>query len=220
MAGACALFDADGRLTSANARFDQLLPRHHLGRGPEATLDGVLAGIGERGGPGRGFGYLDTPEEPAWWLPAGDATERSRDWQTPEGLWFRVHVRRLPSGWLLDAAEITDFKRQEKDLAEARGRLQTVLDHMTDGVMMWDEDLRVVFANNGAIRVGEFPEGAVYPGASVVDLVRLRERRGDYGSLPESEAELERRVAARVAMLTRPAAPATSAPPRSAAGWR
>jgi signal transduction histidine kinase/DNA-binding NarL/FixJ family response regulator len=70
--------------------------------------------------------------------------------------------------------------------------------------MMWDDELRIVFANNGAIRVGEFPEGSVYPGASVVDLIRLRERRGEYGSKPDSEAELERRVAARLAMLTQP----------------
>jgi signal transduction histidine kinase/DNA-binding NarL/FixJ family response regulator len=204
MAGACALFGADARLISANQRFDGLLPADHPARRPGAALHDLLAAIGRRAGPGRGFGYLDSPDDPAWWLPPGEATERSRDWATPEGLWFRVHLRRLSAGWLLDAAEITDFKRQEKDLAEARGRLQTVLDHMTDGVMMWDDDLRVSFANNGAIRVGEFPEGSVYPGASVVDLIRLRERRGDYGSKPDTEAELERRVVERTAMLTRP----------------
>ena len=61
-------------------------------------------------------------------------------------------LRRLPHGWLLNATEVTDFKRQESDLAESRQRLQTVLDHMTDGVLMWDDDFRIVFGNNGAMR--------------------------------------------------------------------
>ncbi|WP_372619015.1 PAS-domain containing protein [Falsiroseomonas sp.] len=204
LAGPFALFDADGRLVSANPRLAQLLPQGDPALGPDGGLDAVLAAIGRRSASANPFSYLDPPEDPAFWLPAAGTLERQRDWRTAEGLWFRIQLRRMPHGWLLSASEITDFKRQETDLAASRQQLQTVLDHMTDGVLMWDDAMRIVFANNGASRVGEFPEGTLHPGASVIELIRMRERRGDYGPPPETEAELEARVAARAALLNRP----------------
>ncbi|MGG5819755.1 PAS-domain containing protein [Falsiroseomonas sp. HW251] len=200
--GPFALFAADGRLVSANAGLDALIPPGDAARGPGATLDRVLAAIGARGATSNPGGWLDAPEDPASWLPLPGAAERLRDWRTEDGRWFRVALRRMPSGFVLSATDVTDFKRQESDLAEARARLQTVLDHMTDGVLMWDERLRITFANNGAMRIGDFPEGSLYHGADVVELIRMRERRGDYGPPPETEEELERRVAERKRLLT------------------
>jgi signal transduction histidine kinase/ActR/RegA family two-component response regulator/HPt (histidine-containing phosphotransfer) domain-containing protein len=204
LAGPFALFDTDDRLLTANARLGQLLPPDDPAHRPGARLREVVAAIGRRGAAANPFSYLDPPEEPAFWLPPDGATERQHDWRTAEGLWFRVLLRRMPGGWLLTAQDITDFKRQETDLAASRRQLQTVLDHMPDGVLMWDDQMRIVFANNGAVRVGEFPEGTLHPGASVVELIRMRERRGDYGPPPETAAELEERVAARAALLNRP----------------
>jgi signal transduction histidine kinase/CheY-like chemotaxis protein/HPt (histidine-containing phosphotransfer) domain-containing protein len=216
--GPFALFDLAGRLVSANPALGLLLGAEAAPQAGEASLQAVLAAIGRDGAMASGAFYLDTPEEPTFWLPQAGMTERVRDWRTGTGRWFRVLLRRMSQGTLLSAAEITDFKQQEKDLAEARQRLQRVLDAMTDGVVMWDAELRVVFANNGALRIGEFPEGSLYPGASVVELIRLRERRGDYGRPPENEAELEQRVAARTALLTDPAG-TTYIRPTWAGGW-
>jgi signal transduction histidine kinase/DNA-binding NarL/FixJ family response regulator len=205
LGGPFALFAADGRLVSANRRFGALLPPDDPALAGSPCLDGVLAAIGRRGAAANGFGYYEPPEDPASWLPLDGADHRSRDWRTEDGRWFRLTIRRLDRGWSLTGFEVTDFKRQESDLAEARTQLQTVLDHMTDGVLLWDEKLRITFANNGAVTVGEFPEGSLYHGASVVELIRMRERRGDYGPPPATEAELEQRVAARAALLTQPA---------------
>ncbi|WP_158287834.1 PAS domain-containing hybrid sensor histidine kinase/response regulator [Falsiroseomonas bella] len=204
LAGPFALFAADGRMVSANARLDSLLPPSDAARGPAATLHGLLAAIGQRGGGVSAFGYVESPEDPAWWLPPDGQEERSRDWCTPEGRWFRVHLRRLEGGWLLNAAEVTDFKRHEKDLAEARQRLQTALDHMTDGVLMWDDEFRLVVASNGTASVAGLPTAMLHPGVSVLDLIRLQESRGDFGTPPATEAELAERVAQRAALLTRP----------------
>jgi signal transduction histidine kinase/HPt (histidine-containing phosphotransfer) domain-containing protein/ActR/RegA family two-component response regulator len=202
LAGPFALFAADGGLVSANRQLGCLLPPGHPALGAGATLDGLLAAIGRHGAaanPGT-----ERPEDPAAWLPAGEAGERSRDWLTPEGRWFRVHLRRMARGTVLAAAEVTDLKRQESDLAEARERLQTVLDHMTDGVVMWDADFRLLFSNKETLRIGEFPPEMAHAGVNVLEVMRLQERRGEFGPPPETGEELERRVRQRAALLSRP----------------
>jgi signal transduction histidine kinase/DNA-binding NarL/FixJ family response regulator len=199
LAGPFAIFAADGRLVSANAQLGQLLPPGDPALGPGTTLAGLLAAIGRQGQDAEGSQATAIED----WLPPPGAEERLRDWRTGCGRWFRIHLRRMARGMLLTAAEVTDLKRQEAELAAAQARLQAVLDHMTDGVLTWDADLRISFANNGAARIGEFPEGTLFPGADMVDLIRMRERRGDYGPPPATEAELEERTAARKELLTR-----------------
>jgi PAS domain-containing protein len=203
LAGPFALFDADGRLVSANRQLGLLVPLGDPALAQGAELMGVLAAIGRHGTAANAFGYLDLPDEPAYWMPIGEAPERARDWRTPDGRWFRVHLRRMERGWVLTASEVTDFKRQEKDLAEARRRLQTVLDHMTDGVLLWDEEFRIVVANSGTARLAGFPSHMLHPGASMLELIRRQESGGEFGPPPATEAELEERVAARAAWLTR-----------------
>jgi signal transduction histidine kinase/DNA-binding response OmpR family regulator len=187
LAGPYALFAADGRLIEANRQLADLLAP---GSPPPATLPATLAAFGEA--------------DPAGWLPGAEEAERRRDWQTPCGRWFRIHLRRLSAGMLLTAAEITDFKRQERDLADARQQLQTVLDHMTDGVVMWDRDFKVLFFNPETLRVGEFPPEMAYPGVNVLDIMRLQDRRGEFGPPPANDEELEARVRGRAALLSRP----------------
>ncbi len=202
--GPFALFDAEGRLVTANRQIGLLLSPDHPALGRGATLIGVLTAIGASASAANAGSYLETPEEPAYWLPIGDSTERARDWLTEQGRWFRIRLGRMERGWVLTAAEITDFKRQEKDLAEARHRLQTVLDHMTDGVVMWDADFRVQFFNKETLRVGEFPPEMAYPGVSVLEIMRHQDLRGEFGPPPRDEAELEMRVQQRAALLSRP----------------
>jgi signal transduction histidine kinase/DNA-binding NarL/FixJ family response regulator len=201
LAGPFALFAADGRLASANRQMARLLPLADLSLAPGATLEHVLAAIGRHG---AGCNAVEAPDAPATWLPEPGSGERARDWRTPDGSWFRVHLRRMASGTVLTAAEVTDLKRQESELAEARERLQTVLDHVTDGIVMWDRDFTLLFYNKETVRVGEFPEELAYPGANVLDVMRLQDRRGEFGPPPKTEEELETRVRQRAALLARP----------------
>jgi signal transduction histidine kinase/DNA-binding response OmpR family regulator len=201
LAGPFAVFDSEGRLASANRQVALLLGGDAAAIAPGMGLPELLAAIGRLGAaanPG-----IAAPEDPATWLPAGTA-EHATDWLTAEGRWFRIHLRRMPRGVVLTAAEVTDFKRQEEELSTARDRLQTVLDHMTDGVVMWDSDFNVQFFNKETVRVGEFPPETAYPGVSVLEVMRLQDRRGEFGPPPKDEAELEQRVQARAALLSRP----------------
>jgi signal transduction histidine kinase/DNA-binding response OmpR family regulator len=202
LAGPFALFAADGGLASANRQMTSLLPEDHAALRAGARIEELVAAMGRHAAAWNAA--VAAPDDPATWLPPPGETERATTWLTPQGRWFRVHLRRMPRGVVLTAADITDLKRQEQELETARHRLQTVLDHMTDGVVMWDPDFKVVFYNKETLRVGEFPPDMAYPGVSVLDIMRLQDRRGEFGPPPKDEAELEARVQARAALLSRP----------------
>jgi signal transduction histidine kinase/ActR/RegA family two-component response regulator/HPt (histidine-containing phosphotransfer) domain-containing protein len=202
LAGPFALFAADGRLVTANRDLTRLLPANDPALGAEASLGGLLAAIGRAGAkvnPG-----IAAPDDPATWLPAPGEAERSVAWRTASGSWFRVHLRRMAHGMVLTAADVTDLKRQEEDLSAARTTLETVFDHMTDGVVMWDAEMKLQFFNKETLRVGEFPQHMAFKGASVLDVMRYQDRRGEFGPPPRDAAELEARVAQRAALLNRP----------------
>lgn len=201
LAGPFALFTADGRLVSANDALRRLLPDFSSNEIPE-TLDTLLAGIGHAGAALNPA--IESACDPAAWLPEQGQAERCRDWLTAEGAWFRIHLRRMAHGFVMSAAEITDFKRQEAELSAAQTVLQTVFDHMTDGVVMWDSDMRLQFWNRETLRVGEFPLHMAYKGVNVLDVMRYQEQRGEFGPPAQDAAELESRIGQRAALLCRP----------------
>jgi|GEM_PF-505611 len=98
-----------------------------------------------------------------------------------------------------DAAE-----RARAEAAAARGEIdrtrqimQTVLDNMSDGVMLFDKDMRWQFVNRQLMDFQRFTPDVAGPGVSAYDILRFQTRRGDFGAIPEAEveAEAQRRVA-------------------------
>ncbi|MBX9700462.1 MAG: PAS-domain containing protein, partial [Acetobacteraceae bacterium] len=124
---------------------------------------------------------------------------------TRTGDQVEVTRTRLPDGGMLNSYRIvTRLKARERELQAARAVQNTVLETMTDGVVLWDADFRVVFANSAAERLGEFPAVFAKPGTEVIEVMRFQDRRGDFGPVPADDAELEARVQARAALLRRP----------------
>ncbi len=202
LVGPFAVFAADGRMVSANAELSRLLPANDPALSGIVTLHGLLAAIG-RASALSNTGIV-SPEDPATWLPADGEAEHSLAWRTVSGAWFRVHLRRMARGMVLTAADITGLKQQEEELSTARSTLQTVFDHMTDGVVMWDKDMILQFFNKETLRVGEFPLHMAYKGVSVLDVMRYQDERGEFGPAPGTREELEQRVQQRAALLNRP----------------
>ncbi|MGX9965769.1 PAS-domain containing protein [Roseomonas sp. F4] len=202
LAGPFALFAADGRLVSANACLPWLLPEEGPDSTPPDRLDDLLTAIGRAGAALNPA--IAAAENPATWLPPGLGDGRNLDWLTPRGQWFRIHLRRLSHGLVLTATDISDVKRREAEFAAAETVLQTAFDHITDGVVMWDADMRLQFWNRETLRVGDFPDHLAYKGVNILDVMRYQDQRGEFGAPPGNEAELEERVARRAALLNRP----------------
>ncbi len=109
-----------------------------------------------------------------------------------DGRWVDVHWLPLPSGRMLAIhRDITALKEREEEVLKARTLMGTVLDNMTDGVMLYDPAGACVYANKSFYRVQEStPERIERLKTFPAMMDALRER----GSIDETfrEAALER----------------------------
>jgi signal transduction histidine kinase/HAMP domain-containing protein len=91
-----------------------------------------------------------------------------------------------------DRAEIAAARA---DVERTREVLQTVLDNMSDGVMMFDKHFRWRFLNRQLMEFQRFPPDVAYPGASGYDILRFQAKRGDFGPVDDLERVVEERAA-------------------------
>ena len=94
-------------------------------------------------------------------------------------------------------------------IERTRAIMQTVLDNMSDGVMLFDKDMRWQFTNRQLMDFRASRPEIAGPGVSAHDILRFQARRGDFGPIPESEieAEVEKRLAIMAAARTTSGAP-------------
>jgi PAS domain-containing protein len=110
--------------------------------------------------------------------------------------------------------DITEIKQRERDLniaraevATARGDaerarevMQTILDNMSDGVVLFDKRLRLSFINHQLMEFQQYPPEVARQGTSLYDLLRFQAERGDFGAIDD----LERVVQERAALVLKP----------------
>jgi signal transduction histidine kinase/DNA-binding response OmpR family regulator len=89
-----------------------------------------------------------------------------------------------------DAAE-----RARSEAAAARAAvegtrevLQTVLDNMSDGIVLFDKELCLSFINQQLMDFQRYRAEVVHPGVSLYDILRFQAKRGDFGPAEEVEA--------------------------------
>ncbi|UYN94899.1 MAG: PAS-domain containing protein [Enhydrobacter sp.] len=139
---------------------------------------------------------------------ADQPPERRR---TVIGRTVEVTYRRLADGRVLTIhRDITDIVEQEERIKAAQAEsestrltLQTVLDNMSDGVMMFDADFTWRFTNRQLVAFQRLPPDVGYPGASGYDILRYQARRGDFGPAP-TEADVDRMVKERAEAMLKP----------------
>ena len=132
-------------------------------------------------------------------IRAGDPTPR--DVRCTDGTVLRVQCAVLPNGGrMISYADVTDIVRHADELES----LRKALDHVSDGVMLLDADLRVQFLNR---KVRTYfgvtaEQAAAHP--TYLDLIRNAPHAGNHGVAPD---QLEAFFAARVEAI-RSATPA------------
>jgi signal transduction histidine kinase/DNA-binding response OmpR family regulator len=82
-----------------------------------------------------------------------------------------------------DAAERarTEAAAARGDVERTREVLQTVLDNMSDGIVLFDKDLRLRFINHQLVKFQRYPAEVARAGTSVHELLRFQAERGDFG---------------------------------------
>jgi signal transduction histidine kinase/ActR/RegA family two-component response regulator len=81
------------------------------------------------------------------------------------------------------------------DVERTREVLQTVLDNMSDGIVLFDKDLRLRFVNRKLMEFQQYTPEVAHPGASLHDLLRFQAERGDFGRVDDVERIVQQRAA-------------------------
>ena len=99
-------------------------------------------------------------------------------------------------------SDITDLKQRERDLASARAEIEatredmrTVLDNMSDGITLIDENFTWKFSNEQFSTFLDVPAYITAPGVSCYDVIRYQALRGDFGETDNIEAIVQERAA-------------------------
>ncbi|MBV9833247.1 MAG: PAS-domain containing protein [Alphaproteobacteria bacterium] len=153
------------------------------------------------------YGPLKDPEasmeklEQLFWR--GEAARMGR---TVTGRWLDYKYHPLPDGSIvMTHRDITDLKRHEDELAAAKEeaerartetaqaleRLQVVIDNMSDGVMLFDRDLRWAIDNQKVRDLLLLPKDVAHLGAASADIQRFQIKRGDFGVIEDVEADIQ-----------------------------
>ena len=130
--------------------------------------------------------------------------------RTASGKFIEFTFKPLEDGGLLALyRDITDLKDREEALAaskeaaeasraeaeKAGAVLQTVLDNMSDGVMLLDRDLNIKFANQRLMEFQHYSPEIAHPGSSIAQVLRYQARRGDFGQAGDPDRMVEERLA-------------------------
>src|SRR5262249_35668025 len=81
------------------------------------------------------------------------------------------------------------------DVERTREVLQTVLDNMSDGIALFDKNLRLRFVNRKLMEFQQYTPGVAHAGASIYDLLRFQVERGDFGRVDDVDLVVQQRAA-------------------------
>ena len=100
-------------------------------------------------------------------------------------------------GYRGTGTDITAQKKAEQILAEQSMLLETTFESISQGIVVYDSNLKVTAFNQKYDELCGYPPGFLRLGTSFEDIVRFRAERGDYGPAPDVDALVRRHAEAR-----------------------
>ena len=101
-------------------------------------------------------------------------------------VWCRVDGKPLDprctsagTAWVID--DITERRRAEQALHHSKAVLDDTLEHMDQGISLFDNDLKVLATNRRFFELLDLPQSLAAPGTPFEDFIRYNAQRGDYG---------------------------------------
>jgi diguanylate cyclase (GGDEF)-like protein/PAS domain S-box-containing protein len=154
------------------------LPRGLLNQGP-VPLEMMFRYNAERGEYGPG----DPDEQVRTRMSRARRQEAHHfDRVRPDGTAVEVKGEPLPGGGFVTIySDITEARQARAELSRESALLRSVVEHMPQGISVFDESLVLRHWNQGFIDVLDLPAQMVYEGARFDDLIRIPATRGEYG---------------------------------------
>jgi PAS domain S-box-containing protein len=98
--------------------------------------------------------------------------------------------------------DITETKQREHDLNAARAEIEetreamrTVLENMSEGIVLVDRDFNIKIGNDQFNRFLDLPAAITGPGASLKEIIRYQAQRGDFGPIDDLDEMVRFRAA-------------------------
>lgn len=195
------LFDAEFRLILWNERFIDLygLDRNEIVAGM-ALIDVFLASIAAGNHPGWTAGEMAVRERARLAsIAAGDTLESEAILNS--GRTVRIRWKRTPDGsWVVTHEDITDerdrlqaLERREAELAYQNMRFKEAVNHMSQGLCMFDAQQELVICNSRFADLYGLPPELVVPGTTLMEILRYRIAHG-FHPKNGAEAYIRRRL--------------------------
>lgn len=117
-----------------------------------------------------------------------------------DGRWIRIIERKTSEGGTIGIrVDVTELKTKEEQLAQQTALLQATLDNISQGLSVYDADLKLVAFNTRYIEMLGVPREFGQVGRPFQDVVRWNAEHGEYGpGTPEEH------IASRIALVTKP----------------
>jgi signal transduction histidine kinase/CheY-like chemotaxis protein len=178
-----ALF-GDGRILYGNRALAELFDFAGFSDPRGMKIVDALASLDAAGDRMVEDGVLLSAEERARRILSGEPATYERE--LPSGRHIEYRFERLPDGRTVGHyRDVTNRKRREAQLEQAhaetiktRALLSEVLDNMTDGLVMFDADLRLLYSNQALRDYFDVKSSASIQGRTLVELLEKQEATG------------------------------------------
>ncbi len=178
-----AIFDPDDRLITWNSQLVDLFPglngKIKVGSDYRAILQVEADGCVESDGSAPGEQMLRDR------IMRHDHQESSVERRLVDGRWILINERRSDAGTIVLYTDVTDLKRREEQLQLAKNRselanvelektvrrLDIALGNMTQGLCLFDSQLRSILCNRRYAKIFRLPPGLTGPGVSLHDQI-------------------------------------------------
>jgi PAS domain-containing protein/anti-sigma regulatory factor (Ser/Thr protein kinase) len=186
------LYDAQHRLVAANALAGELMGVADLLQRPGTPHAEILAAQRARGMYAdpqggteieRSFRDLDRtkPQRMQRTLPDGRRFDIASD-PTPDG------------GFVISVADVTALARAEEEAERRAGVLQTMLDNISLGILLYDRERRLIALNDLATEALGLPDLASMRGQPMDDILRRQHAAGNFGEGAVAESLLRNMI--------------------------
>ncbi|MFB3149897.1 MAG: PAS-domain containing protein, partial [Alphaproteobacteria bacterium] len=100
----------------------------------------------------------------------------------PNGTIMAINREAMPGGGTVTTyTDITERKKAEEEIAEKSALLEKTFQNMSQGLSVFDADLRLVAYNERYVDMWRFPEGFIRLGMPFEEIARFKAERGHYG---------------------------------------
>jgi PAS domain S-box-containing protein len=181
LANGIALFDRDDRLIVCNPAY-----RRYTGLDDELFKPGVSLEEILRARLARGLIPLSPGENIESFMAERVSRDRTAhpafERQQADGSWLLIYEQPFAEGRVVTTYDITALKAREKELGEKTRLLESTLEHMGEGISVYDADLKMIAWNEQLIEMVGLPREMYKVGTPLEDVVRYSAERGEYGS--------------------------------------